>query len=87
MKPGSTPFTLTTPIRVALPQMKKVKEELERMEKLGVISKVDTPTNWCAGMVVVPKPDGRIRMSVDLMKLNESVLQETYPLPKCSSPS
>ena len=45
------------------------------MEKLGVISKVDVPTDWCAGMVVVPKPDGRIR-------INESVLRETHPLPK-----
>ena len=55
--------------------MPKVKEELQRMEKLGVISKVDVPTDWCAGMVVVPKPDGRIR-------INESVLRETHPLPK-----
>ena len=52
------------------------------MEKLGVISKVDIPTDWCAGMVVVPKPDGRIRICVDLRNLNESVLCETYPLPK-----
>ena len=27
------------------------------MESLGVISKVDIPTHWCVGMVVVPKPD------------------------------
>jgi hypothetical protein len=52
------------------------------MENLGVISKVDVPTEWCAGMVVVPKPDGNIRICVDLTKLNENVLRETYPLPK-----
>jgi len=62
--------------------MPKVKEELQRMQKLGVISKVDIPTDWCAGVVVVPKPDGRICICVDLTKLNESVLRETYPLPK-----
>ena len=82
LTPGSTPYAITTPRRVALPLMPKVKEELQRMEKLGVISKVDIPTDWCAGMVVVPKPDGRIRLCVDLTKLNESVLRETYPLPK-----
>ena len=82
LKPDSTPFALTTPCRVALPLMSKVKAELERMENLGVISKVDIPTDWCAGMVVVPKPDGKIRTCVDLTKLNESVLRETYPLPK-----
>ena len=74
LSPGSTPHAITTPRRVALPLMPKVKEELQRMEKLGVISKVDIPTDWCAGMVVVPKPDGRIRICVDLTKLNESVL-------------
>ena len=33
-------------------------------------------------MVVVPKPNERIRICADLTKLNESVLRETYPLPK-----
>ena len=54
--------TITTARRVALPLMTKVKEELPRMEYLGAISKVGIPTDWCAGMVVVPKPDGRVRM-------------------------
>ena len=62
--------------------MKKVKEELERMEKLGVISKVDITADWRADMAVVPKPNGRIRICVDLTKLHESVVGETYPLPK-----
>ena len=74
LQPDVKPFALTTQRRVALPFLKKVKEELERMEKLGVISKVDVPTDWCAGVVVVPKPDGRIRICVDLTKLNKSVL-------------
>ena len=77
LKPGSTPFALTTPRRVLLPLMKKVKAELQRMETLGVISKVDLPADWCAGMVLVPTPDGRIRICVDLTKLSESVLRET----------
>ena len=55
--------------------MEKVKTELQRMEKVGVISRVSEPTDWCAGMVVVPKPDGRVRICVDLtnLKLNQSV--------------
>ena len=69
LTPGSTPYAITTPRRVALPLMPKVKEELQRMEKLGVISKVDIPTDWCAGMVVISKPVGRIRICVDLTKL------------------
>ena len=51
------------------------------MEKLGVISKVTTPTEWCAGMVVVPKPNGTVRICVDLTKLNQSVCRERHILP------
>ncbi|KAJ8356774.1 hypothetical protein SKAU_G00195680 [Synaphobranchus kaupii] len=35
--------------------MDKVKRELSRMESLGVISRVEEPTDWCSGIVVVPK--------------------------------
>ena len=48
---------------------------------MGAISRVDKPTNWCSGMVVVPKSDGSVRICVDLTKLNESVLCENHQLP------
>ena len=43
----------------------KVKEELDRMESLGVISLVEGPTEWCAVMVVVLKKAGAVRICVD----------------------
>ena len=51
------------------------------MESMGVISRVNQPTEWCAGMVVVPKASGKVRICVDLTKLNESVRRERHPLP------
>ena len=81
LKQDAKPFTLSAPRRVALPLLPKVKAELARMEKLGVISKVDTPTEWCAGIVIVPKPNDDIRICVDLTKLNESVCREKHILP------
>ncbi len=48
---------------------------------MGVISKVDEPTPWCAGMVVVPKKQGKVRICVDLKPLNENVLHEVHPMP------
>ena len=62
LKPNSVPFALITPRRVAHPLMPRVREELERMEKIGVITKISGPTEWCAGIVVVPKPNGKIRI-------------------------
>ena len=68
--------------RHPLPLPPKVAQELAKMEAKGVISKVDEPTPWCAGMVVVPKKSGNVRICVDLKPLNESVLREVHPLPK-----
>ena len=39
------------------------------------------PTDWCAGMVVVPKANGDVRICVDLTKLNECVHRERHILP------
>ena len=72
---GAKPFALSTPRRVAIPLLKSVQQELESM---GVISRVHQPTEWCAGMVVVPKASGTVRICVDLTKLNE---RERHPLP------
>ena len=82
LKPDAQPFAIMTPRRFALPMKSEVKEELARMEKLGVIRRVEKPTNWCAGMVTIPKSNGKIRIGVDLTKLNENVCRETYALPK-----
>ena len=69
---NATPYALTTPRRVAIPLRPKVKEELQRMERLEVITKIEEPTDWCAGMVV--------RICVDVTKMNESVKRERHIL-------
>ena len=81
LREDAKPFALSVPRQVAIPLKDRVKEELERMEQLGVIARVDQPTDWCAGMVVVPKQNGKVRICVDLTKLNESVRRERHPLP------
>ncbi len=55
--------------------------QLERMELLGVITKFEEPTDWCSGMVPVPKKNGEVRICIDLTKLNEAVCREKYILP------
>lgn len=51
------------------------------MEDLEVISHVDEPTEWCAGLVVVPKPSGKVRIYVELTHLNRSVGRDRHMLP------
>ena len=51
------------------------------MEKLRVISKIDETTDWCSGMVVVPKQNGNVRICVDLTRLNQYIKRERHILP------
>ena len=81
LRSDAKPYTLQVPRRVALPLLPKVEAELQRMEALGVISKIEEPTQWCSPMVVVPKQNGTVRICVDLTKLNESVQRERLLLP------
>ena len=82
LKEGAKPYALSVPCRVPIPLLPQVKQELENMEKTGVIFHVDQPSDWCTGMVVVPKPNSKIRICVDLSRLNDSVKCEHFPLPR-----
>ena len=61
--------------------MEQVRNKLNHMEGLGVISRIEELTEWYTGMVMVPKTNGQVRICVDLMKLNESVCRERHQLP------
>ena len=82
LKPDAKPFSLGTARNIPLLLRDKVKQELSNMEAQGVISKVQQPTQWCAGMVIVSKKSGGVRVCVDLKPLNRCVLREYHPLPK-----
>ena len=80
-KLGGPDYVISTLRRVPVPLLSKVKEELSPMEQMEIISKVDEQTEWCVGMIVVPKANGKVRICVDLTKLIESILREYHPLP------
>ena len=80
VKEGAVPHQTSSPRHIPLPQLKKVVAELQRMEKLGVIRKIDKPTEWCHPIVVVNKPNGDIRLCIDLTKLNAAVERELHHL-------
>nr|KAG5700577.1 hypothetical protein BaRGS_015373 [Batillaria attramentaria] len=80
LRDDASPVCLYTPRKVAYPLRKKVKAELEKMLQQGVISPVTQPTEWCSGIVVVPKPTGAVRICIDLTNLNKAVKREVHPI-------
>lgn len=75
------PFAITAPRKIPIPLRKKVEEELNRMQSLGIIRAVEEPTDYCAPMTCVYKKNGKIRICVDLTRLNKSVKREWHPIP------
>ena len=80
LRPEAHPVCIYTPRKVPHPLLPKVKEEIEDMQRKGVISPVEEPTDWCSGIVVVPKPSGAVRICVDLTQLNKAVQREIHPM-------
>lgn len=78
LKYDAKPYALSLPRCVPLPLCDKVKEELQRTEKMWVIMAIEEATDWCAGMVVVPKPKGKIRICSDMTHLSEYICRERH---------
>ncbi|MCP3680923.1 MAG: hypothetical protein GY782_11975, partial [Gammaproteobacteria bacterium] len=85
VKEGTQPKASHSPIPVPMHWRQKVKAQLDRDVKLGVIEKVPsgTDTTWCHRMVIVPKKDGTPRRTVNFQPLNEFSFRQTH---HCDSP-
>lgn len=59
----------------------KVSAEIAVLAQHGIIEKIDA-SKWVSNLVVVQKPDERIRLCVDLREANKSVITDAYPLPR-----
>ena len=67
--------------RVPIAVRPKLKEELDRMVSLGVITPVDEPTPWVSQLVITRKKSGALRVCIDPRELNRALLREHYTLP------
>lgn len=65
---------------VPLALQDKLKNELEKMESLNIIQKFTEPTQWVSSLVVVEKPNGKLRVCLDPKDLNWAILRPHYPM-------
>ena len=67
--------------RVPIALRPKLKNELDRLETLGVITPVDVATPWVNQLVITEKKGGDIRICIDPRELNKALQREHYSLP------
>lgn len=69
--PRRTPFQLRP----------KVEEKISELINADIIELVNGPTPWVNPLVVVPKPNGDIRLCVDMQRANQAIVRERHPIP------
>ena len=81
VQPDATPkFFKPRPVPLAIKDA--IGRDLDRMEKDGVIERVDH-SQWAAPIVAVPKKDGSFRICGDFkVTINQALAVDQYPLPK-----
>ena len=72
---------IDAPRRVPLALKGRLKQELDRMQEQDVIVKVSEPTDWVSSLVVVEKPNGKLRVCLDPRNLNKAVKRPHYNMP------
>ena len=77
--PGTGPISIS-PYRMALPELKELKTQLDDLLSKGFIRPSASP--WGAPVLFVKKKDGSLRMCIDYRQLNKVTIKNKYPLPR-----
>ena len=80
LKPDTRPVK-QRPYRLNPRYKEKVKEELDRMLEAGIIEPIEE-SEWIIPIVIQDKKvTGKVRICVDLRKLNDACLHDPFPTP------
>ena len=71
------------PRRVLMALKDKLRHELDRMKRLDIIEEVpiSESSEWVNSMVIVEKPNGKLRICLDPSDLNKATKRHHYHLP------
>ena len=79
LDPDATPVVRPSR-KIPLAMEESVKEELDRMVKIGAIVPVSEPTEWVSQMVAAKKKDGSVRICIDPRDLNKALKRPHHPM-------
>ena len=68
--------------RIPFGVREKVQKKLDELLACGIIEDVpEGPTSWVSPLVIVPKPDGDVRMCVDMKLASQAIIRERQLIP------
>lgn len=80
IKSDATPF-IDPPRRCPIHLRDKIKDELQRMQDMGIIRPVTNHTDWCSSLTYAIKKDGSLRVCLDRQKLNKALKRCSHKIP------
>ena len=80
IEPNCQPV-IQAPRKIPFALRDRLEIDLDRMMRLGVINKVDGPTDWVSNLVIVEKDNGILRVYLDPRDLNKAIKHNHYKLP------
>ena len=81
MKPNAELVLPPPPKRLPVELQDQVKQELDRLVNVGVLTLVDELTDWVNQMAIATKKDGSLWICIDPRSLNLALKREHYHLP------
>ena len=66
--------------RVPFSLRDKLEQKRDELVTLDVIEKAEGPTPWISPVVVVSKPNGDMRLCVDMRQANSAIVRERHPI-------
>ena len=73
------PPPASRPYRLSAPQLASCREQLDKLLSAGLIRPAASP--FAAPVLMVPKPGGKWRLTVDYRALNARMKRDSFPLP------
>ena len=68
------------PRKVLIPLESRRKDELDKMVRNDIIAPIEEPTDSVNILVIVHKPNGKLRICIDPKPLNKAIEREYFQL-------
>jgi hypothetical protein len=77
----SVPPVIHASRKIPLNLRLKGQQQLNEMERLGIIVKRTEPTEWVNSLLIVEKKSGKLRICLDTRQLSQAICREHFQIP------